>query len=280
MAAAAAAAAAMAPQGCPGSCPNFAVVCSFLERYGPLLDLPELPFPELERVLQAPPRDVGNGEVPKELVELHLKLMRKIGKSVTADRWEKYLIKICQEFNSTWAWEMEKKGYLEMSVECKLALLKYLCECQFDDNLKFKNIINEEDADTMRLQPIGRDKDGLMYWYQLDQDHNVRMYIEEQDDQDGSSWKCIVRNRNELAETLALLKAQIDPVLLKNSSQQDNSPRESPSLEEEETKKEEETPKQGFFLCVLFCNFFSLLHFSFQVFKVEFSQFENLLGFL
>ncbi|KAK2496729.1 hypothetical protein MC885_014505, partial [Smutsia gigantea] len=151
---------------------------------------------------------------------------------------------ICQEFNSTWAWEMEKKGYLEMSVECKLALLKYLCECQFDDNLKFKNIINEEDADTMRLQPIGRDKDGLMYWYQLDQDHNVRMYIEEQDDQDGSSWKCIVRNRNELAETLALLKAQIDPVLLKNSNQQDNSSRESPSLEDEETKKEEETPKQ------------------------------------
>uniref|UniRef100_A0A4W2BPC0 WHIM1 domain-containing protein n=1 Tax=Bos indicus x Bos taurus TaxID=30522 RepID=A0A4W2BPC0_BOBOX len=244
MAAAAAAAAAMAPPGCPGSCPNFAVVCSFLERYGPLLDLPELPFPELERVLQAPPPDVGNGEVPKELVELHLKLMRKIGKSVTADRWEKYLIKICQEFNSTWAWEMEKKGYLEMSVECKLALLKYLCECQFDDNLKFKNIINEEDADTMRLQPIGRDKDGLMYWYQLDQDHNVRMYIEEQDDQDGSSWKCIVRNRNELAETLALLKAQIDPVLLKNSSQQDSSSRESPSLEEEETKKEEETTKQ------------------------------------
>ncbi|EPY75768.1 remodeling and spacing factor 1 [Camelus ferus] len=123
-------------------------------------------------------------------------------------------------------------------------ILQYLCECQFDDNLKFKNIINEEDADTMRLQPIGRDKDGLMYWYQLDQDHNVRMYIEEQDDQDGSSWKCIVRNRNELAETLALLKAQIDPVLLKNTSQQDTSSRESPSLEDEETKKEEETTKQ------------------------------------
>lgn len=74
-----------------------------------------------------------------------------------------------------------------------MTIFQYLCECQFDDNLKFKNIINEEDADTMRLQPIGRDKDGLMYWYQLDQDHNVRMYIEEQDDQDGSSWKCIVR---------------------------------------------------------------------------------------
>ncbi|XP_040439019.1 remodeling and spacing factor 1 isoform X1 [Falco naumanni] len=228
---------------CPGSWPNFAVVCSFLERYGALLDLPELPFPELERVLQ-PPQEPGD-QVPKELVELHLKLMRKIGKSVTADRWEKYLIKICQEFNSTWAWEMEKKGYLEMSVECKLGILKYLCECQFDDNLKFKNIINEEDADAMRLQPIGRDKDGLMYWYQLDQEHNVRMYIEEQDDQDGSTWKCIVRNRNELAETLELLKAQIDPALLKNNnSQPENSSRESPSIEDEDAKKGEEGSTQ------------------------------------
>ncbi|XP_037741830.1 remodeling and spacing factor 1 isoform X2 [Chelonia mydas] len=228
---------------CPGSWPNFAVVCSFLERYGALLDLPELPFPELERVLQ-PPQEPGD-QVPKELVELHLKLMRKIGKSVTADRWEKYLIKICQEFNSTWAWEMEKKGYLETSVECKLGILKYLCECQFDDNLKFKNVINEEDADAMRLQPIGRDKDGLMYWYQLDQEHNVRMYVEEQDDQDGSSWKCIVRNRNELAETLELLKAQIDPALLKKNNQQDSSSRESPSIEDEDSKKEEEISPPG-----------------------------------
>ncbi|XP_048351579.1 remodeling and spacing factor 1 isoform X2 [Sphaerodactylus townsendi] len=169
--------------------------------------------------------------------------MRKIGKSVTADRWEKYLIKMCQEFNSTWAWEIEKKGYLDMSIECKLGILKYLCECQFDDNLKFKNIINEEDADAMRLQPIGRDKDGLTYWYQLDQEHNVRVYVEEQDDQDGSSWKCIVRSRNDLAETLELLKAQIDPALLKKQ-QQDSSSRESPNIEDEEAKKEEETSGQ------------------------------------
>ncbi len=49
-----------------------------------------------------------------------------------------------------------------------------------------KTAINEEDPDKMRLQPIGRDKDGLMYWFQLDQDHNVRVYVEEQDDLDGS----------------------------------------------------------------------------------------------
>uniref|UniRef100_A0A8D3AXE6 Remodeling and spacing factor 1-like n=1 Tax=Scophthalmus maximus TaxID=52904 RepID=A0A8D3AXE6_SCOMX len=193
----------------PGLCANYAVICSFLERYGPLLDLPELTFPQLERYL----RDTSS--VPKLLVDLHVKLLRKIGKSVSADRWEKYLVKVCQEFNSTWAWELEEKGYKEMTVECKTGMLKYLCECQFDDNVKFKTAINEEDPDKMRLLPIGRDKDGQMYWYQLDQEDNVRVYVEEQDDLDGSSWKCIVRDRNDLAGVVALLKTQIDPELLK-----------------------------------------------------------------
>lgn len=67
MAAAGAEAAAAAPNPNPnpaGACPNFAVVCSFLERYGPLLDLPDLPFPELERALQAQatPPDAGPAE--------------------------------------------------------------------------------------------------------------------------------------------------------------------------------------------------------------------------
>lgn len=72
--------------------------------------------------------------------------------------------------------------------------VQYLCECQFDDNIKFKTAVNEEDPDQMRVQPIGRDKDGQTYWFQLDQDDNVRVYVEEQDDLDGSSWKCIVKS--------------------------------------------------------------------------------------
>uniref|UniRef100_A0A3Q1FZ73 Remodeling and spacing factor 1-like n=1 Tax=Acanthochromis polyacanthus TaxID=80966 RepID=A0A3Q1FZ73_9TELE len=153
----------------------------------------------------------GSVSVPKPLVELHVKLLRKLGRSVTTDRWEKYLAKVCQELNSTWAWELEQKGYQEMSMECKSSILKYLCECQFDDNLKFKMVVNDEDPEKMRLQPIGRDQQGLMYWLQLDQDQNIRLYTEEQDDLDGSTWKCIVRTRNDLAEALDLLKAQVDP---------------------------------------------------------------------
>ncbi|KPP62656.1 remodeling and spacing factor 1-like, partial [Scleropages formosus] len=185
----------------PDSCPNFAVVCSFLERYGPALDLPELTFPQIERYL----RDTTTASQP--LVELHVKLMRKIGKSVSADRWEKYLIKMCQELNATWAWELEKKGYVELSVESKAGILKYLCECQFDDNFKFKTAVNEEDPDKMRMQPIGRDKDGLV-------------------------------TRDDLAEILELLKAQIDPALLNKKETPGGSTSASPSPEDEDSKKE------------------------------------------
>ncbi|XP_029027384.1 remodeling and spacing factor 1 isoform X2 [Betta splendens] len=200
----------------PALCPSFAEVCSFLERYGAALDLPEMTFPQMERHL----RDTTT--VPKALVELHVKLLRKLGRSVSSDRWEKHLAKVCQELNSTWAWELERKGYQEMSIECKSSILKYLCECQFDDNLKFKMAINEEDPEKMRLQPIGRDRQGLMYWFQLDQEQNIRLYTEEQDDLDGSTWTCIVRTRNDLAEALELLKAQIDPYHNKDCDRNQN----------------------------------------------------------
>ncbi|XP_028321677.1 remodeling and spacing factor 1 [Gouania willdenowi] len=220
----------------PALCPNFSVICSFLDRYGAQLDLPELSYPQLERYLRE------SSSVPKLLVDLHVKLLRKIGKSVTAERWEKYLVKTCQELNTTWAWELEQKGYREMTMECKTGILKYLCECQFDENVKFKTAINDEDPDKMRLQPIGRDKDGQMYWFQQDQENNVRMYVEEQDDLDGSSWKCVVRDRNDLAEVVALLKTQIDPELLKRDQEKENEPEgDKDKSGEDDVKKKEDT---------------------------------------
>lgn len=42
----------------PPLCPSFAEVCSFLERYGAALDLPEMTFPQMERYL----RDTAAGE--------------------------------------------------------------------------------------------------------------------------------------------------------------------------------------------------------------------------
>lgn len=42
----------------PALCPSFAEVCSFLERYGAALDLPEMTFPQMESYM----RDTTTGE--------------------------------------------------------------------------------------------------------------------------------------------------------------------------------------------------------------------------
>uniref|UniRef100_A0A8C6S3A1 PHD-type domain-containing protein n=1 Tax=Neogobius melanostomus TaxID=47308 RepID=A0A8C6S3A1_9GOBI len=118
------------------------------------------------------------------------------------------------------------EGYQEMTMECKSGILKYLCESQFDDNLKFKLAVNEEVPARMRLQPIGRDHQGHLYWLQLDQEHNIRLYTEEQDDPHGATWRCIVRSRTDLVDALKLLKAQTHS----NLPQQE--PQQSPSFEE------------------------------------------------
>lgn len=34
------------------------------------------------------------------------------------------LPQVCQECNSTWAWELERKSYVEMTVEFKTGILK------------------------------------------------------------------------------------------------------------------------------------------------------------
>ena len=41
-----------------------------------------------------------------------------------------------------------------------------LLECQFDQNEKLKSSVNKGfDAEDLRMQPIGRDLDGFIYWY-------------------------------------------------------------------------------------------------------------------
>ncbi|KAI4792148.1 hypothetical protein KUCAC02_033582 [Chaenocephalus aceratus] len=147
------------------------------------------------------------------------KLLRKSANLCQRTDGEKYLLKVCQELNPTWAWELEQNGYKDLSTECKTGILKYLCECQFDDNVKFKTAINEEDPDKMRLQPIGRDKDGQMYWFQLDQSDNVRLYIEEQTTWTDPPGSASSKTETTLAEVVALLKTQIDPALLKRDEE-------------------------------------------------------------
>lgn len=66
-------------------------------------------------------------------------------------------------------------------------------ETQFDCNAKFKEKINEQVPTDLRVKSLGRDQNGLAYWLILDHEFNVRVYREEQDDENAESWEIVVR---------------------------------------------------------------------------------------
>lgn len=64
--------------------------------------------------------------VPDTLVDLHIKLLRRVKKSVHADKWEKAILKFCQVYSVPEIWELERYGYKGISVKLKLRILKVI----------------------------------------------------------------------------------------------------------------------------------------------------------
>jgi len=64
--------------------------------------------------------------VPDALVDLHIKLLRRVKKSVHADKWERAVLKFCQEYSVPEFWELEHYGYKGISVKLKLRILKVI----------------------------------------------------------------------------------------------------------------------------------------------------------
>ncbi|GAB6019803.1 hypothetical protein CHUAL_001346 [Chamberlinius hualienensis] len=184
--------------------PNFGVIWSFIEKFGELCGVsPELTITNLQLMLE----DTRN--VHQDLIDLHIKLLRKSGKkNVPPDKWEKAIVKFCHSYSKVDAWEIERFGYKKSKLSVKLILLKRLLESQFDGNTKFKNEINKMTADELRLLPIGRDIRGKMYWYHQDRDLNLRIYREDQDDE---TWEIIVKERDDLVALISSLENNASP---------------------------------------------------------------------
>lgn len=84
--------------------------------------------------------------------------------------------------------QLERFGYAHASLPTKLQILKTLCERQFDLNLKLREQLANQTGQSLRVLPIGTDRDGQSYWYQLDVELNLRIYSEELDDSAGATW--------------------------------------------------------------------------------------------
>jgi len=54
------------------------------------------------------------------------------------------------------------------------------------------------------MEPLGRDKLGNLYWYQVDGDASMRVY---KDDPEEETWELVAQNRDELVSVLNQLKS-------------------------------------------------------------------------
>lgn len=138
------------------------------------------------------------------LKDLHIKLLRKTRRTVHETAWETALIKFCHSYNSQDAWEIERFGYKNSCLKVKLNILKELLENQFEKNGKFKAEVVNLKADSLRSDPIGRDRQGYSYWFTQDKNCNLRIYQEHLDE---DSWKIVASNREEFTKLIEQLKA-------------------------------------------------------------------------
>ena len=118
----------------------------------------------------------NTNEVKEELIMFHVKLLRKMKKSVDIPKWERAILKFANTYSFADGWEIERFGYKNCKLNLKLRLLKNLLEAQFDGNIKFKTEVNTKPADELRSEPLGRDKLGNLYWYQVDNEATMRIY--------------------------------------------------------------------------------------------------------
>ncbi|TRY70833.1 hypothetical protein TCAL_17263 [Tigriopus californicus] len=177
--------------------PNLAVVISFLTKFGAQCGLEGFNLEELETHLES------REEVLPKWMQLHIKLLRKINKSVTPAKWERSLVKFVYLVSTDDGWDLEKFGYRLVPSTMKLRILKSLLESQFDFNVKFKSEVNKQDAQNLRCHPLGWDKLGNAYWYNMDDEANLRVYKEDPDEE---TWELAARSKDEFLELIGQLK--------------------------------------------------------------------------
>ncbi|XP_060803635.1 remodeling and spacing factor 1 [Amyelois transitella] len=221
--------------------PNFAVIYSFLKVFGKLYGLDVPTIAKFQEFIE------NTQEVLDPLKEIHVRLLRRALKSVQSNKWERSLIKFChQHGHHQEAWEMERFSYKKASAQVKLKVLKLLLEYQFTCHPKFKSAVNALSCKDLRLDPIGRDKNGCVYWYQVDDDANLCLYKEDQDEE---TWQIVARNREELVKVITQLKngEEVCPLVSSNANEDSSSAdlpaqaevAEIPKPEEDEDAEEE-----------------------------------------
>jgi len=184
--------------------PNFAVVVDFIEKFGEHLGQKKIPIKDLQSMIS----DHDN-EPHSDLIKLHTNLLRKtkLPKKtlITKKTWETALILFCHTTGGMVGegLELQKLGYAQISLSLRLEILKNLMESQFDWNERIRMLVDDLPVETLRIEPTGTDIEGKIYWTQIDDHAEIRIYTE---DYRHDTWGNVVQNRVELVSLLDKLK--------------------------------------------------------------------------
>lgn len=196
----------------------------FLERFADVCGITKISIEDLSSMLE------DNTEVDPVLEDIHIKLLRKLRKSVPTGKWQNALAKFAYSYSNQDAWEIERFGYKNSSLSVKLRVLKVLFESQFDRNVKFKSHINGIAAQDLRSEPLGKDRLGNVYWCIMDEMCSIRVFRENQDDE---SWTLVASNRSEVVNLIDKLKENDMNFLTVNDIVDEDSSSNSASIHSE-----------------------------------------------
>lgn len=152
---------------------DFAAVFLFLQRFrrsGLKLSKVATTLENLANILIEPKDD-------KLCEELHVQLLANINFGTKKGPWYVQLMRFLREEEHPLAiaentkslscsaeMEMREDFYFRLPVSERVAILKFLCEIQFDRNETLVEQINGETAESMRNEPIGTDAAGRCYF--------------------------------------------------------------------------------------------------------------------
>lgn len=173
--------------------PDFAVICSYITKFGGLVDL-ELDIEQLKTSLEA------TDQIDESLAELHIKLLKKLPRYFLRDQWQKAAIKFAAEYAHEDADEIERLGYQNCRPSVRLRLLKTLLDAQFEYDQKLKTFLSTAEAEDLRETCTGRDKYGNTYWHFTDPKGALRLY-EERPTED-QAWRVVCSDLKELDELI------------------------------------------------------------------------------
>ena len=126
---------------------------------------------------------------------------------ITKKSWEKALSIFCKESGDLKqeSLDITRLGYSGLCLSTRLRLLKKLMEAQFDRNDQVRMEVEEIDGEILRQDPTGRDVDGHIYWTQIDETADIRVYSE---DYRYCTWGSIAQTRQELVSLVDRLKEE------------------------------------------------------------------------